>query len=346
MKPVHGGDLALATRNFGIPKEDWLDLSTGINPRPWPVPAVPARVWSRLPWLEEELLAAARDYYGCTSVTAVPGTQGAIQALPSFFPARGRVAIPHTGYREHLRAWQAAGHGIRMYRDEELDALAEDPEIRVLLLINPNNPGCQLLPPERIQGWLKVLRGRGAVLVIDEAFMDVLPQYSIARPVQEDSLIILRSIGKFFGLAGLRLGFVIADPARCAVLRDKLGPWAVNGPAQWLGARALADRAWQQEARDWLQSQAVLLRDCLAKVFSGANATIRHTPLFVTVTLPVPVAESWSQHMGRCGILIRLIEGDGDSAILRFGLPVDAGQLLHLQSALARYPGSAPGASR
>ena len=332
----HGGDLAAAVRRFGAPTEDWLDLSTGINPRPWPVPAVPARIWSRLPCMQEELRTAAQGYYGCESLLAVSGSQAAIQAIPRIFPDNGAVALPRIGYREHLFAWQASGREIRLYDYGDLEEIIEDPAIGVVVLLNPNNPGCQIIAPERLDDWLARLRRRAAALVIDEAFMDATPQFSMAHRVSDGSLTILRSAGKFFGLAGIRLGFVLAGQVTCTALERELGPWAVNGPAQWLGIRALQDSDWHMRTRAWLRGQADRFCAYLQEAFGAQASGIDHTCLFVTLTLSRPEAQFWYENLGRSGILIRLLDLDEGLALLRFGLPADADQWSRLQTALDR----------
>lgn len=332
----HGGDLAAAARRFGVPKEDWLDLSTGINPRPWPIPAVPARIWSRLPHLRDELRAAARDYYGCESLLAVSGSQAAIQALPRIIPGNGAVALPRVGYREHLLAWQAGGREVRLYDYEDIEGIVDDPAVTVMVLLNPNNPGCQSIAPERVDRWLERLRRRAATLVIDEAFMDATPQFSMAGRVCDDALIVLRSVGKFFGLAGLRLGFVLADGTHCEALDRELGPWAVNGPAEWLGIRALSDCDWHGRTRTWLREQANCYRAYLQEALRGEALGIDHTCLFVTLTMPRTAARFWYEDLGRTGILIRLLDLDGNHALLRFGLPADADQWRRLRTAVDR----------
>lgn len=336
MKLQHGGDLAAAARRFGISKSDWLDLSTGINPRPWPVPELPAEIWSRLPHMTEELMEVARAYYGCDSLLAVPGSQFAIQALPELYPEGTTVAIPVIGYQEHPAAWQDRGHAVHLYTGENLETIIDDADINVIVLINPNNPGCQLVSRERIENWLARLQQRGAALIIDEAFMDTTPQHSLAALVTQYDLIILRSVGKFFGLAGVRLGFVLAGLEQCASLQDKLGPWAVSGPAQWVGLHALADRNWQVENREWLFLQSRRLKEYLQEKFNAGNVTINNTPLFVTLNLPTEMARDYYQQLGAKGILVRLIEHDQQRASLRFGLLRDEQQWRRLQQAMER----------
>ena len=232
---THGGDLDQAAREFGIPREKWLDLSTGIAPWSWPVSDIPTAVWQRLPAVDCPLRHAAAAYYGCPpdAVLAIPGSQFAIQTLPQLFPDNTRVAIPELGYFEHRKAWQKAGHQLVDYSDQALDQLElqiEAGELDVVLVINPNNPTATLLERTRLLHWCELLARRGGCLIVDEAFMDTEQRMSLASECPRPGLVVLRSLGKFFGLAGLRVGFVLAESPVLELLSQRLGPWAVNGP--------------------------------------------------------------------------------------------------------------------
>jgi cobalamin biosynthetic protein CobC len=129
-------------------------------------------------------------------------------------------------YAEHPHAWQRAGHSWSSWLTTGRCALDS---LDVLVLVNPNNPTGRLMPRERLLAWHARLAARGGWLVVDEAFMDNTPQ-TAWRPCRSAGLIVLRSFGKFFGLAGVRLGFVLAEPALLQALAELLGPWTVSGP--------------------------------------------------------------------------------------------------------------------
>ncbi|MFV0277303.1 MAG: threonine-phosphate decarboxylase, partial [Parahaliea sp.] len=257
MKLAHGGNLAAAMARYGGTREHWIDLSTGIAPEGWPVPSLPAGVWQRLPEEGDQLRDIAARYYRCQPqrLLPLPGSQHAISLLPRLWP-RGEVALPYWGYREHQRAWAAAGHGCHYYRDlDELAGLLADPMLRYAVLINPNNPTAELSEPARLLPMLDVLATRGGYLLVDEAFVDLYPDYSLGAHAHP-ALVVLRSVGKFFGLAGLRLGFAIAEPGVLAALDGATEPWALSHPARWVGAQALADESWQVRQRDTLSASA------------------------------------------------------------------------------------------
>ncbi|MBF8161285.1 threonine-phosphate decarboxylase CobD [Ectopseudomonas hydrolytica] len=319
----HGGRLRAAAQRYGIPLEDWLDLSTGIAPYGWDLPPVPAQAWARLPEINDGLEAAARDYYGAASLLPVAGSQAAIQALPRL-RTHSNVGILAPTYAEHAAAWRREGHRITKLSEGSVHRAL--PQLDVLLVVNPNNPTGRLIEPARLLDWHDELAERGGWLVVDEAFIDCTPQHSLAAYSDMPGLIVLRSFGKFFGLAGLRLGFVLAAQALLDELDALLGPWAVSGPARSLARHLLADSDGQRRQRERLLADgerlAALLRDCGLPP-TGGSALFQ----FCCTRRAVPCMEL----LARRGILIRLF-AELDS--LRFGLPADEAGWLRLEQGL------------
>lgn len=317
----HGGKLLAAAARYSIEAADWLDLSTGINPAGWPVPAVPPEVWQRLPEQEDGLVDAAAAYYGSAAVLPVAGSQAAIQALPRL-RAASRVGVPHPAYAEHACAWRVAGHAVAAW-----DAAMGVDALDVLVLVHPNNPAGQTYSRADLLDWHARMAARGGWLVVDEAFIDATPTESLADVGPRPGLIILRSLGKFFGLAGARVGFVLAEPTLLAALNKLLGPWAVSAPSRWVARAALADTAWQQAARAALPAAgarlAALLRDHGLAPSGG-------TALFQWVR--TADAAAWHEQLARQGILTRPF---ADPPSLRFGLPRHEADWARLAAALA-----------
>lgn len=320
----HGGKLRAAARKYGIPEHEWLDLSTGINPEGYPVPALPPETWRRLPDGDDALRAAAACYYGNESLLPVAGSQAAIQAFPRL-RTRSRVAVLSPTYGEHAHAWRRAGHVVRELTAEEVEASLD--MLDVVVLANPNNPTGLRLAPDTLLGWRARLGARGGWLVVDEAFMDATPGESIVKEADEPGLIVLRSLGKFFGLAGARVGFTFADPELLRALEEELGPWAVSGPAQQVAAQALADCAWQEATRTRLASDSARLGRLLAEYKltpSGGTALFQWVRTLQVVAL--------HEQLARRGILTRLFTSP--AASLRFGLPGSEVQWKRLERAL------------
>jgi cobalamin biosynthetic protein CobC len=263
--PRHGGDLHFAASIHGLPPGGWLDLSTGINPSPYPLPPIEPSAWTQLPDSADlaALLDVARQAYGVpdeSALIAVPGTEAAIAALPSVAPT-GVVAILTPTYGSHARAWRMAGRDL--VEVESLDRMP--PRGGIIVLCNPNNPDGRIVAPEALAGIADAMDQNGGLLVVDEAFAEVAPEASLTRHLVGKPVIVLRSFGKFFGLAGLRLGFAAGPAPLVSRLAALFGDWPVSGPALAIGRIALADHAWQAETRASLKRQSADLRRMLER---------------------------------------------------------------------------------
>lgn len=312
--PAHGGDLGLAEARFGKPAQGWLDLSTGISPFAYPVPELPQELWQRLPNAADDLAlreaaAAAYRVDDADFLAAAPGSQSLLQILPRLRPF-SQVAVIGPTYGEYSRCWSIAGHHVLPMEtlDRTLDA-------DVVVLCNPNNPDGRRHDPARLLELADGMAARGGLLVVDEAFADPVPEASLAPHVRP-GLVVLRSLGKFFGLAGLRLGFAIAEPQLARLLRQALGPWAVGGAVAEIGRAALSDSAWIEAARKRLSQESSALNSLLGR----ANlSTVGGTSLFTLVNAP----RAWAlfEYLGQQGILARPFSTA--PRWLRFGLPPD-----------------------
>jgi cobalamin biosynthetic protein CobC len=305
LKPIiHGGDLGEVMRRFPEAPKPWLDLSTGINPVPYPAGSLVGETWSRLPSRDDEraLLAAAARRYGVrdeATILAAPGTQALIQLLPRLVP-KSRVAVLGPTYEEHEACWARQGHEVDI-----VDDIARASGADVVVAVNPNNPTGTLLKkfgtPKRL-------------LVVDEAFVDFLPPEASLVPALPPRTVVLRSFGKAYGLAGLRLGFATAERELIARLREELGPWAVSGPALAIGRRALADDAWLTATAARLERDGRRLDELLA---AAGFMPVGATPLFRLVRHDdVP---GMVERLGRNGIHVRAFARQPQW--LRFGLP-------------------------
>jgi len=307
----HGGNLRDAMRRYG--GADWIDLSTGINPLGYPARPPAPDAWQRLPEPDPALVRTACDYYGAPALLPVAGTQAAIQALPRLrTPARVTAAAP--SYAEHAHHWSRHGHTLRQVPYAQLDAAVRDSD--VVVVCNPNNPTGETVAPAQLLAWREALAARGGWLVVDEAFGDTARELSIVSHAGSPGLIVLRSVGKFFGLAGLRLGFVAAESGLLAQLEDLLGPWAVSGPAQSVALDALRDRSWQAAAQERLARDGERMRALLAAHGIRAHGT----PLFHW--WPEPKPEAFHEHMARHAIWVRLFPQAARG--IRLGLPARA----------------------
>ena len=338
--PEHGGRIAQAARQYGIPVGDWLDLSTGINPRGYPVPAVSAAAWQRLPEDDDELAVRAAACYGVSDAAQllpIAGSQAAIQGLPRVLGRERalRVALAGLTYNEYVHAWKRAGHGVSTHACTALPEAAAQAD--VVIACNPNNPTGETLAPATLLRMRDTLATRNGCLLIDEAYADAEPAGSVIPAFEQhgwQQAIVLRSIGKFFGLAGARIGFAIAEAPLLQSLGEELGPWPIAGPARAVATCALADSTWQRNSRGFLADMAgaldQLLRRTLALEPSG-------TPLFRW--FEHSRAEALHAHLARAAVLVRLFQATPVNSLpsLRIGLPADATQLARLSRALESF---------
>ena len=319
--PQHGGRVRAAAHEYRIAARNWLDVSTGINPHGWPVPPVPADVWQRLPEEDDGLYMATTACFGSTLVLPVAGTQAAIQVLPRLRPSC-RVGVLFPTYFEHINAWRIAGHTVRGVSSDEIEHVLDD--LDVLVVVNPNNPTGTLIDPAQLSIWSARLAARGGWLIVDEAFIDATPLSSIAGAVPSPGLIVLRSLGKFWGLAGVRAGFVLSERQILTKLAAASGPWHISHPARWIAQRALMDLDWCEQMRARLPADSERLAGVLA---SHGLQSPSGCALFRWV--PTERAAALHDALARQAVLVRRFE-EG----LRFGLPGEEAAWQKLDAAL------------
>lgn len=326
----HGGSLLAAQHMFPKAPRPWIDLSTGINPHSYPHSPLPTTALTRLPEPAdaERLRDVAARAYGLPdtrTVVAAPGTQILLPMVMSLVrPGRAKVLSPT--YAEHARAAALAGHRV-----SEVTTPEELADADLAIVVNPNNPDGRLLAREEIVELGARMASRGGMLVVDEAFMDVGPEEaSVGCEVSLLPIVVLRSFGKFYGLAGARLGFAIASPEVASRLSDQLGPWAVSGPALAIGIEALGDAAWRMAMRQRLEAESQRLDDLILQSgltpYGGTHlfrfARGRH-------------AGAVHRALGGEGIFVRAFEAIPNA--LRFGVPGDESAWARLEEALSRW---------
>jgi cobalamin biosynthesis protein CobC len=310
----HGGNLDAARRIFPGAPEPWIDLSTGINADPYPFERIETRAWTQLPEPRAiaQLEASAAACYGArdrTHVVAAPGTQALIQWLPQILTHLS-VGVFGFTYGEHTRIWKKAGRDISIVNN-----LFELANRDIAIVVNPNNPDGRLVSPSDLHELALALARKNGVLIVDEAFMDLVkPTQSLIPNMPKTGTIILRSFGKTYGLAGLRLGFGVISPDLAPSFREALGPWAVSGPAIEVGCHALTDHAWLEATILRLQVSTA----GLDKLLTNTGFTIAGGTLLYRLAVH-QAAAGWFARLGQAGILVRPFAAKPDW--LRFGIP-------------------------
>ncbi|HEX9857800.1 MAG TPA: threonine-phosphate decarboxylase CobD [Paracoccaceae bacterium] len=314
-KPDHGGGIDAAAARFGGRRDDWVDLSTGINPRHYPVPALSADAWAALPdeAAQQGLVAAARAFWRVpetAAVLAAPGASALIALMP-LLAAAGRVRIAQPTYNEHGRAFRACSWQV----------VEGAGEAEAQVLVHPNNPDGRL--------WTAV--EDAPLTVLDESFCDVTPEASLVQLASRPGVVVLKSFGKFWGLAGLRLGFALGDPGLIGRLAAMLGPWPVSGPALAIGTAALRDPAWAQATRVRLAADAARLDRMLCARGAGLAGG---TSLFRLYD--VADAGRWQAALAQHHIWTRVFPYS--ARWLRLGLPGSPDGWTRLETALQEVP--------
>ncbi|MBP7901132.1 MAG: aminotransferase class I/II-fold pyridoxal phosphate-dependent enzyme [Gammaproteobacteria bacterium] len=324
MKQQHGGRLHAACQTYGGTPEQWVDLSTGIAPWAYPLPMVPESVWQRLPETEDGLIDIAAHYYSVhpTECLAIAGSQWAIEQIPYCYSDRLVVLMLANGYSEHPRAWRNAGHNVIEVSDIN-ELIAQSPNCDACVLIQPHNPLGFVLSEIQLQQIKHNLRQ--GIMVIDEAFADSSPTPTL--PLTHNTWK-LRSIGKFFGLAGIRLGFVLATHAQIKQMNLRQSPWSVSHLARWAGKQALQDTPWQDEQRMRLKQHSNRLSELL--VARGVNS-INQTDYFVTITSEQ--SQAWVESAAQSQLLLRHLPAIHG---IRFGLSANEIQWNKLTEWLSR----------
>ncbi len=314
----HGGNIDGAIARFG--GADWIDLSTGINRVPYPIPALLPEDWTMLPTqsAKQALLdVAAKTYHCAAPMLAVAGAQAAIQMIPRLGkPGKARVLGPT--YNEHAASLRAAG-----WRVEQVSQFGQLGGADLAVVVNPNNPDGSSYPPAD----LLALAGQVGRLVVDESFADAKPDLSIVPQAGQAGLLVLRSFGKFYGLAGVRLGFVIGCAEDIAALQEMSGPWPVNGAALRIGAAALADKAWADATVQRLRAEAIQT-DALA--LAASWQLVGGCELFRTYE--TPDAETAQIRLAKQQIWSRIFPYS--NRWLRIGLPGSPAEWARLTRAL------------
>lgn len=324
---VHGGAIDQMRQAFPTAPEPWVDLSTGINPWPYPCADLSAQAFAHLPTasMYEACQNAMADVFGAApeALLLLPGSELLIRLLPDILQSR-RVAILSPTYGDHASAWKRVGAEILLTQNP----LEHADRVDAIVVCNPNNPDGRLFDTNALEAARAKLAAHGGWLIVDEAYADLLPNLSLAPRAGRDGLIVLRSFGKFFGLAGVRLGAMLAPRAVREAMAERLGTWPVSGAALEIGARAYADREWQNQMRQNLSVSANELR---SELMAAGLTVLGSTDLFCFVE--TEDAHAVFHRLACEAVYVRRF--DWSSRHLRIGLPATPKAQERLRDALS-----------
>jgi len=315
----HGGDIDLAIKKYGGKREDWVDLSTGINGTSYPWQESINVELRNLP--SNKILmnlekAAARAYKIAESAdtAAVSGAQQIINLLPICLKSCNSVTILGPTYSEYEKAFKSSG--IKTQTVSEVSKLSSSD---IAIIVNPNNPTGKVIADEMLEDLSKKVR----ILIIDESFK----MFSTRRTLNFSNIIQINSLGKFFGLAGIRLGFVSGPSDFIKAVKEMLGPWPVSSLAAEIGIVALNDRVWISEMEKLLVTESNALHEaCNSRNWE----LVGRTSLFHTYATSscLEVEKQFAAH----GIWVRTF--DYSETWVRLGIPTSENQWERVKQAL------------
>ena len=324
---IHGGALDAMRADYPDAPKPWIDLSTGINPWPYSDMGVSTEAFTRLP--SRAALTQCRDAMAAAfgappdRMVLAPGSELLIRLLPHILRLN-RVAILSPTYGDHAAVWLRSGAKVVQTPEPLRHVETAD----AVVLCQPNNPDGRRFAPDVLEATRKTLAAKGGWLILDEAYADLTPDLSLAPRAGADGLIVLRSFGKFFGLAGVRLGALIGPPSVREAMAECLGAWPVSGAALEIGARAYADQAWQASMRARLAEAALRLDEALDAL--GLNV-VGGTDLFRLIE--TPQAHAVFDRLAQQGVYGRRFEWSNRH--LRLGLPATPDAQARLVAALS-----------
>ena len=322
-----GGRLDVAREVFPDAAQPWIDLSTAISPWSYSFPALADSEMRRYPDAAalQRLTKAAKKAYRAPTVAdavPVPGVNLGLSVLPWLFREPKRVAVLAPEHSGHAVAWEAAGHSV-----SQIASLDQVGKAGILIAVNPSHVNGRIVPHADLAASLSPLKRRDGLLIVDETFADADPGHSLLPEVARlDYTLVLRSLGEFYGAAGIGLGFAITSHPIAERLRAALGAWPVSAQALAFGEAALADTVWAE-------SQSARLREAanaLDTALEAAGLRILGGQVLFRLAACTSASELFS-HLASQGILTRPFQ---DRNALRFGLPRDEEELSRIRQAL------------
>ena len=265
MKPQHGGNLYQISKKHNIALGEIVDFSANINPvsHPYRLKQVLKEDFNKIRMYPDpdcrELIDAISDRYNIKKTCLVPAN-GATELIYLICyllrPKKAAVIIPT--FSEYEKALSNIDCNIKFVKLEEKEGFGLNLQdirsiiksVEVLFICNPNNPTGQKISRNTLYNILHLAKRHNVFVVIDEAFIDLIEDESLAaRAQRQQNLFVIRSLTKFLGIPGLRLGFGVASARLSAKIKNFQPTWSVNTFAQIAGSYLLADSAYIEKSK-------------------------------------------------------------------------------------------------
>lgn len=293
----HGGNIIKICSTYGLRPEDILDFSANINPLGFPeviVGVINSNLQAILHYpdpdcIELKKALTKRHPFGEANIIIGNGSTELFYLIPRAFGVKKGFIFQPT-FTEFARALRSSGVTVDEIICDEDDmsnlhlieyaklfaaaASLKGPRNRhnkfgsIIFLCNPNNPTGLLIKKWEILELANQLRD--TLIVVDEAFMDFVPtfeDYSVMTYAPEmENLIMVRSLTKFFGMPGIRLGFLVAHKDLVNMMVEYKEPWTVNSLAQMAGKAAISDESFILKSREYTNKERLFLYEQVSKI--------------------------------------------------------------------------------
>ena len=323
MRRSHGGNIYEAARKLRKDPSEITDFSASINPLA-PPPGLEQNLLQKLPLTRSypdinttELVSLLAETHNCSThqLMVANGSTEIIYLLPHALGIRSAVIISPS-FSEYENAFTLAKSSIVLAQAPESNNFQPDREfiskyleqmrVDAVILGHPNSPAGSLLDKETLDWILFACKSMGALVVVDEVFIDFSENYSFKNKINSHkNLVIIRSMTKFYGLAGLRLGYALAPPFIISGLKKYQPPWTVNTLAQFAGIYCLKQDDFKEKTLKFMENERQRLAEKISRIDGFSVFPSSTNFLLVKLSENLPPAEQLKEFLLKRGLLIR-----------------------------------------
>jgi len=283
----HGGDIWGFSRKHNLPLEEVLEFSGPINfmgPPPKAVEAVKAnaRLIKFYPDpnpvdLKQAIAANIRPGVGAENILLGNGSIELIYMITEALPQTFKALIPVPSFSEYEKAALRVGGEVTFVQlptdfnleSDKIKAAVTD-DTKILCICNPHSPSGRLYTKDEVMGLVDYCKKRDIIFSIDEnyiEFADEGDKHTVAGMVKDyDNLFVIRSVTKFFGMAGIRFGYAVAAPSLIDKLETVRQPWSMNGLVNTVTLAAFRDTEFIQTTKETIRKNRAELAKELSAI--------------------------------------------------------------------------------